>query len=133
MNTKQNSLHNDEDLEFLASLRKEFFIDALESLEKAEKIILEFENGKDENLISEYKRILHSIKGSAKAVEENDLAHCIHTIEDKLKEKESKDNFVDYQLGYLDLAKNYLTYSKIPDKKASDHYISLMISYLNIK
>jgi chemotaxis protein histidine kinase CheA len=108
MSSKSASiLSSDEDREFLLGLKKDFFIETKDSIEKAEKLILDFEENEDELVLLEYKRLLHSIKGSAKAVDENVYALIVHKVEDRIQG--IKDEvFFDKNLKFLDLSKQYI-------------------------
>ncbi len=112
MNQKKSALLNDdEDLEFLKSLKNDFFIEAWDSLEKAEASLLLYESKSSDLDLMDYKRTLHSIKGSAKAVDEADFALCLHKIEDTIATTKN-EKFFEINFNFLDLAKNYISHSK---------------------
>lgn len=107
MNNKNNKiLSSDEDLEFLASLRKDFFIEGKDRLLEAEVALLDFESTQNELKLLDYKRILHSVKGSAKAVEEIDYATLVHKIEDRIQGSVD-EQFFDLNLKFIDISKQY--------------------------
>lgn len=121
--TKGNSLLNsDDDLEFLQSLKDDFYVETLDSLEKSEAILLEFEDTHNELKKLEYKRILHSIKGSAKAVEEERFAKIVHTIEDSLSCVSTES--MDFQFQFLDASHEYMKMRKQNDDSGADKQLS---------
>ena len=108
MNAKnQKLLNDDDDLEFLQSLKNDFYTETQESLEKCEASLLNYESTKSELSILDYKRTLHSIKGSAKAVDEADFALLVHKIEDTIAGNKDA-TFFDINFKFLDFAKNYI-------------------------
>ncbi len=112
MNLKKSTLLNEsEDLEFLKSLKIDFFVEAEDSLEKAEASLLQYEQKSSDLDLMDYKRCLHSIKGSAKAVDESDFALCLHKIEDTINSNRS-ETFFEINFKFLDYAKNYIKHSK---------------------
>lgn len=111
-------LDSDEDLEFLQSLREDFYVETLDSLEKSEAILLEFEDTHNELKKLEYKRILHSIKGSAKAVEEDRFAKIVHIIEDSLSCVSTES--IDFQFQFIDASLEYMKMRKQNDSLGSE-------------
>lgn len=73
-----SSIYDDE---FLAELRIEFYDEARDSLNVCEKILLEYESNSQAECIKALMRALHSIKGSAKAVDLDKVAYIIHIHE----------------------------------------------------
>jgi chemotaxis protein histidine kinase CheA len=92
---------NDEDKEFLESLRKDFIEESADLLEKCEESLLNYEKSFSENFYNEYMRTLHSIKGSARAVEYDSFASTIHLTE-SLGQKYKQSEFVEKSLFSLD-------------------------------
>jgi two-component system chemotaxis sensor kinase CheA len=95
-----------DDLDFLETLKEEFYDEAKEALQSCEGAVLKFEQDKDEEHIKEYMRILHSMKGSSRAVDMNDMAAALHEMESICTDK--KDNFVDVTLKSIDKLREYL-------------------------
>lgn len=91
----------DEDQEFLESLKVDFIEETLENLEKCEECLLKYENNKEDGRLREYLRLLHSIKGSARAVEFDMVASAIHQIE-ALGQKAADPQFVELSLSLVD-------------------------------
>lgn len=102
---------NDEDQEFLDSLRKDFIDEAFDLLLKCEESLLNFEKKFDEIYFREYMRIIHSIKGSARAVEFDSIASTIHLIE-SLGQKSKDHLFVENSLTSIDGIRKALEFIK---------------------
>lgn len=98
---------NAEDQEFLESLRKDFIDETFDLLLKCEESLLNFEKNYDEKFFQEYMRTLHSIKGSARAVEFDAFASTLHLIEG-LGLKSKDQQFVEISLASLDGIKESL-------------------------
>lgn len=96
-----------DDLEFLESLKKDFLEECQGNLEKCEECLLNFEQNKNDDEIRSYLRVLHSIKGSAKAVEYNKMAAAIHQIE-SLGSNTGHPQFIEVSLSLLDELKDVL-------------------------
>jgi chemotaxis protein histidine kinase CheA len=127
MNAKKDMLlSDDEDLEFLQSLKNDFYLETIESFEKAEASLLSFESTKNDLSLLDYKRTLHSVKGSAKAVDEAEFAVLLHKLEDSIT-GEKNDHFFDINFKFLDFAKKYIESSK--SNNESDMH--LMLKSLN--
>ena len=93
--------HDAEDLEFLESLKQDFIEECLESLQKCEECLLSFEKNKSDEVLREYLRVLHSIKGSSRAVEFDKIAKAVHQIE-SLGQKTNEPQFVELSLSLVD-------------------------------
>lgn len=100
-----------EDLEFLESLRQDFIEETLENLQKSEECLLRFERDKCEDHIREYLRLLHSIKGSARAVEFDKIGTTIHQIE-TMGHKKHDPLFVEISLSLIDDLRDVLALIK---------------------
>lgn len=109
MNKKNKSISTvEEDLEFYISLRNDYFLEARERIKIAEKILLDYENNLENNLLlDDYKRILHSLKGSAKAVEENSYATLVHEVEESFLDLKD-EKFFKLNFNFLDLSQQYV-------------------------
>jgi chemotaxis protein histidine kinase CheA len=129
MNQKSNSLLNDDDDEFLKALRDDFFVETNDSFEKCESLLLNYEETQNELKLIEYKRILHSIKGSAKAVSEDEFANVIHLLEDTLISK-SKDGLIDFQLKILDSVSSYINAMKENDETSASAALAVAVNLL---
>ncbi|MBP9681986.1 MAG: Hpt domain-containing protein [Bacteriovorax sp.] len=92
---------NDEDKEFLESLRKDFIEEASDLLLKCEESLLNYEKNFEESYFQEYMRVLHSMKGSSRAVEFDSFASTIHQIE-SLGQKSKDQQFVEKSLNSID-------------------------------
>lgn len=102
---------NEEDQEFLEGLRKDFIDETFDLLLKCEDSLLNFEKNFDEIYFQEYMRIIHSIKGSARAVEFDSIASTIHLIE-SLGQKSKDHLFVENSLSSMDGIKEALEFAK---------------------
>lgn len=132
MNLKAKKLLNDdEDAAFLQSLREDFYLETLDSMEKSEAALLDFEASQNELKKLEYKRILHSIKGSAKAVGDDAFAKIIHVIEDSLSSV-SHDS-MDFHLKFLDAAREYIKLRMQGSDDSANNYLGNLESLANKK
>jgi chemotaxis protein histidine kinase CheA len=98
---------NAEDQAFLEELRRDFIDEASDLLSKCEESLLNFEKNFDEAYYQEYMRIIHSLKGSARAVEFDAIASTIHLIE-SLGQKFKGHAFVENSLSSIDGIKDAL-------------------------
>lgn len=105
---------NQEDQEFLESLRKDFLDDTFDLLVKCEDSLLNFEKSFDEVFFQEYMRLIHSIKGSARAVEFDSIASTLHLIE-SLGQKSKDHTFIEMSLSSIDAIKDALQFVKDND------------------
>lgn len=112
--SKSAILNSDEDLEFLQSLKNDFYVETKDSVERAESLLLNFESSKDELSLLDYKRLLHSVKGSAKAVEEAEYAMIVHKVEDSIA-GDKGEAFFELNFKFLDISKNYLEMARSGD------------------
>lgn len=102
---------SDDEKEFLEVLRGEFFGEASEALDNCESVILAYENSTDPEQITELKRLLHSIKGSSRAVDLMDLSETLHVFESRCELEVQNSNpseFVKVSLKCVDGIRNYL-------------------------
>ena len=90
-----------EDLEFLKTLQLEFIGETSDSLLSCEDCLIKYEKQKSPEVLREYLRVLHSIKGSARAVEFEKIAMTIHKVEG-LGSKPDSENFVELSLKSID-------------------------------
>src|SRR3989339_756532 len=99
---------NNEDQEFLETLKEEFFAEAEDSLDECEKILmnLESKSAKSED-VKNYKRILHSMKGSAHAVDLKKLAEALHKMEDLIQNGD-EPKAIDLSLKFIDLIRSFV-------------------------
>ena len=89
--------------ELMAELRQDLAIEAVEQLEDIEARLVQYEKNPDEDFIRLFRRILHSIKGSAQAAELDDLEKVIHMWENKLNEGYTNiGEFVTLQLDIIE-------------------------------
>ncbi len=122
MSNKSAILSSDEDLEFLQSLKKDFYIETMDSIEKAESLLLNFESKQDELSLLDYKRILHSIKGSAKAIDEAEFALLVHKVEDSIL-KDKNAAFFDLNFQFIDFCKNYIDLKRSEDDDGANNLL----------
>lgn len=92
---------DNEDLEFLKTLQLEFIGETTDSLLSCEDCLIKYEKQKSPEVLREYLRILHSIKGSARAVEFEKIAMTVHKLEG-LGNKPDAENFVEFSLKSID-------------------------------
>ena len=93
-------MEND-DLEFLKTLQLEFIGETSDSLLQCEDCLIKYEKQKDPEVLREYLRYLHSIKGSARAVEFEKIAMTIHKVEG-LGNKPDAPQFIEISLKSID-------------------------------
>lgn len=100
-----------DDAEFLAEMRGDFLENVPTELEDCEGCLLRFEKTGAEPELSEFKRLVHSIKGGARMVALNDLSNHIHLLESKLQKCSQEGRlkeFVLFCLPFLDVLKAYV-------------------------
>jgi chemotaxis protein histidine kinase CheA len=100
---------NDEDLEFLKTLQLEFIGETTDSLLLCEDCLIKYEKQKSPELLQKYLRILHSIKGSARAVEFEKIAMTVHKVEG-LGSKPDSEIFVELSLKSIDTLREAIEY-----------------------
>lgn len=122
---------NEEDAEFLESLRKDFVEETFDLLNKCEECLLNYENGFDEIHYQDYMRRLHSIKGSARAVEFDLIASTIHLIE-SVGQKTQKEKFVELSLSSLDGVKNAIEFIKNGQTNDADSNLKELTNFLTL-
>lgn len=115
-----------EDLEFLESLKQDFIEETMENLEKCEECLLKFERDKSEDHIREYLRLLHSIKGSARAVDFDKVGTTIHQIE-TLGHKNQEPTFVEISLSLVDDLRDVMGLIKSGDLVGMDSRLEMTI------
>ncbi len=100
--------------DFIQSLRKDFFEEAFDMLQMLETNILDLSNNyEDADAISEIFRAVHTLKGSAGAVELVDAARYTHRFEDLLdlirnNEISVNDETIDLLLAAIDNIKELI-------------------------
>lgn len=92
---------DNDDLEFLRTLQLEFIDETTDSLVGCEDCLIKYEKQKTPEVLREYLRILHSIKGSARAVEFEKIAMTIHKVEG-MGNKPDSDYFIELSLKSID-------------------------------
>lgn len=97
-----------DEIEFLKELRQDFLEEAKEYLESLESNILKYEQSKGDDVLVEFKRTLHTLKGSSRAVDLNKLSEAAHHMEDKCSNPD--DHFCDYMLKALDKLKESIAF-----------------------
>ena len=107
-----------DDKEFIRSLQIEFYDEAKDSLTECEGVILKWDSEKDEEHLKEYMRILHSMKGSARAVDMHKMAEVIHLMESKCSNM--PDNFVDLTLAGIDRLQEYVSHMNDENEAEAD-------------
>jgi chemotaxis protein histidine kinase CheA len=100
---------HDEDLEFLRTLQLEFIGETMDSLLKCEDCLIKYEKQKSVDLLREYLRCLHSIKGSSRAVEFEKIAMTIHKVEG-LGSKPDSEIFIELSLQSIDTLREAIEY-----------------------
>ncbi len=118
-----------EDLEFLENLKSEFYDEAYEFLNDCESVILQYEKQPESELTKEYMRILHSMKGSAKAVDLDRIAHALHLMESKCTESDSP-TFVNETLKAIDCLRESLDSFRNHDYDSGGQSIESLIKSL---
>ena len=98
---------NDDDLEFLKTLQLEFIGETTETLLQCEDCLIKYEKQKSPDVLREYLRCLHSIKGSARAVEFEKIAMTIHKVEG-LGGKPDDEHFIELSLKSIDTLRESL-------------------------
>lgn len=103
-----------DELEFLKELRDEFFQDTPEQLDACEESILAFKNTNDKVHVDKLKRTIHSLKGSAQAIDLAKMANFLHKFETILSTSNNigiNDNakMINFMLSFLDNIRIYLS------------------------
>ncbi|MBF0300224.1 MAG: Hpt domain-containing protein [Oligoflexia bacterium] len=101
-----------DELEFLKELRDEFYQDTPEQLDSCEEIILTFKTTGDKSNIDKLKRTIHSLKGSAQAVDLANMASFFHKFETILAASSgctNISNLVNFLLLFVEGIRNYLS------------------------
>ncbi len=121
-----------EDQEFLKELLSEFQEEASQRLTKLENLLISFSPGKEE-IGTEIKRELHTLKGSSAMLGLDVFSKLSHKLEDLFKQGEEKGvfpkSFLAFLLDGITLMKNYLQDPSVQTalsdflKKAEDYEI----------
>lgn len=122
---------NAEDAEFLESLRKDFVEETFDLLSKCEESLLNYEQGFEESFYLDYMRRLHSIKGSARAVEFDLIASTVHIIE-SIGQKNKREKFVELSLSSLDSIRNSLEFIKNDQLKEANANLTELTNFLTL-
>lgn len=118
----------DDDSEFLAELREEFFTEAKETLLECENILINIENG-DSSGFDQYKRQLHSLKGSAHAVDLKKIAAILHTMEDWIKDNKITE-IVEISLTTIDYIRQAVEASDSGDEAGAEQILDSYLSQI---
>jgi chemotaxis protein histidine kinase CheA len=102
-------LDSKEDLEFLQSLRDEFFAESIDRFDDLENMLLSINPQNAEETIQNFKRAIHTIKGSAAAVDLKAFVSLIHLMESQLSDLTKKE-ISDLALKLLDVMRKYVSH-----------------------
>lgn len=98
-----------DDVEFLNQLKKEFLDGMVLEIPVCEELVMEYEKSENYDSLIKLMRILHSLKGSAQAVDMLHVSNTLHAIETFcLSQKDKKiptTSFVSQLLNHLDALK----------------------------
>lgn len=118
----------DED-EFLAKLREEFLQEGRESLDACEGVLLNLEKSNEaDSYMKELLRLIHSIKGSAKAVEMKNLAAALHLYESYCASKDK--SFIDTSFKVIDMLRASLTLMGDSNSAGGNEIITKVVAML---
>lgn len=119
-----------EDLEFLETLRSEFYSEATETLNECEDILFSFRNNAgDEQLLIDYKTTLHTLKGSSHAVEYFKLAQVITLMEETVIElKQEPEKLISFNLSLISIVHRHLSLLKNGETKAAELILKKILS-----
>lgn len=119
-----------DDLEFLETLRSEFYSEAAETLNECEDILLYLrESPENDQLLVDYKTTLHTLKGSSHAVEYFKLAQVITLIEETVIElKEDLEKLIGVNLSLISIIHRHLGFLKSGDDKKADIILERILS-----
>ncbi len=110
---------------FLEGLREEFYADAVETLVDCENLLLtKYEEGLTPDDTKEYKRILHSLKGSAHAVELVQINDILHTMEDLIIDNIVTQEITDKHLLYIDKIREFIALTQKGDQVRANQIIN---------
>lgn len=109
---------DDQDLEFLAVLRSEFYSEATETLNACEDILNKIpQDPQNKQLLLDYKTTLHTLKGSSHAVEYFKMASVITLIEETVLELNNEiDRLVSVNLSLLSLVHKIVDFLRSGDE-----------------
>ena len=103
-------MDSEEDLEFLETLKVEFYGEAQEGLEGCEALLLEFNSSSETGKLDEFMRVLHSMKGSARAVDMEEIAKVFHSLESVcLRIKDAGAGDINPMLSIIDKLREYIS------------------------
>ncbi|MFK8138794.1 MAG: Hpt domain-containing protein [Bdellovibrionales bacterium] len=100
-----------DELDFLMNLKEEFVEEGLEHIDSLEGAALEYEREGDLEVLTGFKRKLHSFKGSAQAVDEDVFAEKLHLLETKLEaciQGQRFDDFMQFIYPLIDKMRDYV-------------------------
>lgn len=115
-------MHDEEDLEFLRGLREEFLEECHENLDNLENIMLNYESSADEETLKSFMRTLHSMKGSARAVDLHTMGQVIHLLETLCVNKEA--DLVENILKNIDNLRKYADLMKARQEAEGEVFIN---------
>lgn len=96
-----------DEIEFLMTLIKDFIVDARFQLDELEEMGLALESAPDGARLSDARKLLHSLKGSAQAVAFPEFSAVVHQTETLLAAR-SDAAAIGAFLGVVDRLKEYL-------------------------
>ncbi len=119
-----------EDLEFLETLRSEFYSEAAETLNECEDILTNYrDNIDEEQLLTDYKTTLHTLKGSSHAVEYFKLAQVITLIEETVVELHDKpEKLISVNLSLLSIIHRHLAFLKDGESDKAELILEKILS-----
>lgn len=120
-----------DEADFLLKLKNEFLVVAPSDLDSWEESLLTYERAGTDSAMSEIKRLVHSMKGSAQAVGLGDLASLLHEFENAMARWSSKEpeEFVSRSLAYVDQLRSYFEEMRVQGQAtASRETLSLLSS-----
>ncbi len=99
-----------DDRDFLEQLKTEFIDNLQFDIGSCEELLLKYEKDGSEQHITDLLRVMHSMKGSAHAVEMHDIAAVLHELESHAIQHKTQKNprteFVSQILRGMDQTKN---------------------------
>ena len=93
---------DDMDDEFLQELREGFCSECIDSLDASEGLLLSYESDPNPETINAFKRQMHGMKGSSRAVGLANFSSYVHAMETYCTRLESGDGEVDFLFKCLD-------------------------------
>lgn len=99
-----------DDSDFLEQLKTEFIDNLQFDISSCEELLLKYEKNGGDQHITDLLRVMHSMKGSAHAVEMHDIANVLHELESYAIQHKSnstpRTEFVSQILRGMDQIKN---------------------------